>query len=167
MRKKSAKPSGAVTPQQQSAPAAAAPAPPAAAPAAAVESSSSKRERTKSSCTVSSRMRQVVEQMIACDEEQYQAMLQQTTVFVFKSQQSELITCFLEEMRRENPSLFRDRDALMRVVGASYDMVSARCDDDAACEAPGSTSPHAALPTAMQVESNAAAAYDDEDFLDI
>lgn len=96
MRKKSVK-----TP---SAPPAAAPPPPptitdAPQPASAAPPQD-RRDRGKTSCTVSSRMRQVVEQMITCDEEQYQALLQQTTVFVFKSQQSELITCFLEVRRR-------------------------------------------------------------------
>ena len=93
----------------------------------AVESSSDseRRERGKTSCTVSARMRQVVEQMMSCDEEQYQNALQQTTVFVFKSQQSELITCFLEEMRMENGALFRDKESLMRVLENSYDTINA------------------------------------------
>lgn len=92
----------------------------------AVESSSDseRRDRGKTSCTVSARMRQVVDQMMSCDEEQYKNALQQTTVFVFKSQQSELITCFLEEMRRENGALFRDKDALLQVLEDSYDAIS-------------------------------------------
>lgn len=84
-------------------------------------SSSCKRERIKTTCTVSARMKQVVEQMISCSEEQYNAAVQQTTVFAFKSQQSEIITCFLEEMRRENGVLFQNKEAFMDFISDVYD----------------------------------------------
>jgi hypothetical protein len=82
---------------------------------------SERRERIKNTCTVSARMRQVVDQMIACDPELYQSALQQTTIFAFKSQQSEIISCFLQEMRRENSALYQDKPALLQVIGDAYD----------------------------------------------
>ena len=91
---------------------------------AAQNTSTTTRDRGKTSCTVSARMRQVVEQLLMCDHDQYAAALQQTTVFVFKSQQSELIACFLDEMRRENTALYQDREGLMRVIADAYDAMS-------------------------------------------
>lgn len=85
------------------------------------DSSSSRRERVKTTCTVSARMKQVVAQMIACTLDEYTIALQQTTVFAFKSQQSEIITCFLEEMRRENGTLFQNKEALMEYISNVYD----------------------------------------------
>lgn len=84
-------------------------------------SSSSRRERVKTTCTVSARMKQVVAQMISCTLDEYTIALQQTTVFAFKSQQSEIITCFLEEMRRENGALFQNKEALMEYISNVYD----------------------------------------------
>ena len=85
---------------------------------------SERRERCKASCTVSARMRQVVDQLLSCDAEQYAAAMQQTTVFVFKSQQSELISSFLDEMRRENTSLYQNREGLLRVIAEAYDALT-------------------------------------------
>lgn len=80
-----------------------------------------KRDRVKATCTVSARMKQVVDQMIACSQEQYNVAIQQTTVFAFKSQQSEIITCFLEEMRRENAPLFQNKEAFLEFIANIYD----------------------------------------------
>jgi len=85
------------------------------------EPSSERRERNKPSCTVSARMRQVVDQMKACDQEQYESALQQTTIFTFKSHQSEIILCFLQEMRSENRALFQNKDALLQAISDAYD----------------------------------------------
>jgi hypothetical protein len=80
-----------------------------------------KRDRLKATCTVSARMKQVVDQMISCSQEQYNVAIQQTTVFAFKSQQSEIITCFLEEMRRENAPLFQNKEAFLEFIANIYD----------------------------------------------
>lgn len=80
-----------------------------------------KRERIKSTCTVSARMKQVVDQMISCTQEQYDIDIQQTTIFAFKSQQSEIVSCFLEEMRRENGALMQNKEALLRLVDEAYE----------------------------------------------
>jgi hypothetical protein len=80
-----------------------------------------KRDRVKATCTVSARMKQVVDQMISCSQEQYNVAIQQTTVFAFKSQQSEIITCFLEEMRRENAHLFQNKEAFLEFIANIYD----------------------------------------------
>ena len=80
-----------------------------------------KRERVKSTCTVSARMRQVVDNMITCSEEQYNADLQQTTIFAFKSLQSEIVSCFLEEMRRENAPLMQNKAALIQLIDEAYE----------------------------------------------
>lgn len=85
------------------------------------EKGMARRERVKTTCTVSARMKQVVAQMITCSLEEYTIALQQTTVFAFKSQQSEIITCFLEEMRRENGTLFQNKQALLEYISTVYD----------------------------------------------
>ena len=79
------------------------------------------RDRVKNTCTVSARMRQVVEQMLTCDPEQYAAAMQQTTIFAFKSQQSELVLSFLQDMRRENCNLYQNKDALLQLISDAYD----------------------------------------------
>ena len=81
----------------------------------------SKRERVKTTCTVSARMKQVVEQMILCTKEQYDIAMQQTTIFAFKSLQSVIVSCFLEEMRRENPPLMQNKAALLQLIDDAYE----------------------------------------------
>ena len=84
-----------------------------------------KRDRAKNTCTVSARMRQVVEQMLSCDPEQYAIAMQQTTIFAFKSQQSELVLSFLQEMRRENGGLYQNKEALLQILSEAYDKTQA------------------------------------------
>lgn len=84
-----------------------------------------KRDRLKNTCTVSSRLRQVVEQMLACEPEQYALAMQQTTIFAFKSQQSELVLSFLQEMRLENGALYQNKEALLQVISDAYDKTQA------------------------------------------
>lgn len=83
------------------------------------------RDRLKTTCTVSARMRQVVDQMLTCDAEQYAMAMQQTTIFAFKSQQSELVLSFLQEMRRENCTLYQNKEALLQLVSEAYDKTQA------------------------------------------
>jgi len=82
---------------------------------------SSKKERTKNTFTVSARMRQVVDQMLVCDDGSYALALQQTTIFAFKSHQSEIISCFLQDIRRENPTLYQNKEMLLQIVSEAYD----------------------------------------------
>ena len=78
-----------------------------------------KRERVKSGNTVAARMKQVVEKMIASRRDGVPHP--QVTVFLYKSEQSEIIASFLQEMRRENVSLFNNRQLFMDLLAAKYD----------------------------------------------
>ena len=80
-----------------------------------------RRERVKTTCTVSSRMKHVVEQMITCSAEEYMTTIQQTTIFAFKSHQSEIVSCFLEDMRRENSALMNNKQALLQLLDEAYE----------------------------------------------
>ncbi len=84
-----------------------------------------KKERPKNVCTVSARMRQVVAQMLNCDMESYMAALHQTTIFAFKSQQSEIILSFLQEMNQENTVLYQNKEMLMQAISQAYDETKA------------------------------------------
>ena len=78
-----------------------------------------KRERTKSINTVAARMKQVVEKMIASQKDG--ETRPQITIFLYKSQQSEIIASFLNEMRKENIHLFHNRQSLQDLIMARYD----------------------------------------------
>jgi len=84
-----------------------------------------KKDRPKNTCTVSARMRQVVAQMLLCDAESYKAALHQTTIFAFKSQQSEIIMSFLQEMNRENSALYQNKELLLQTISEAYDETQA------------------------------------------
>jgi hypothetical protein len=90
-------------------------------PSSAASHSAERRDRIKAACTVSARMRQVVQQLLGCDAAQYQHAMQQTTIFAFKSQQSELVSCFLQDMCRHNSPLYQNKEALLRMIGEAYD----------------------------------------------
>ena len=90
---------------------------------AAVSSSNEKRERTKSINTVAARMKQVVEKMRASHKDGESRP--QVTTFLYKSQQSEIIASFLNEMRKENISLFNNRGELKALIMARYDELTA------------------------------------------
>ena len=78
-----------------------------------------KRDRGKSYNTVAARMKAVVERMI--QSQKHGEPHQQITVFMYKSQQSEIISLFLQEMRQENISLFNNKQMLLDVISARYD----------------------------------------------
>ena len=78
-----------------------------------------KRERAKSVNTVASKMKQVVEKMIQTQKDgEAHAQL---TVFLYKSQQSEITNAFLVELQKENPALFQDREGFIRLLLSHYD----------------------------------------------
>jgi len=81
-----------------------------------------KRERVKSGNTVAARMKQVVEKMIASQKDGVPHP--QITVFLYKSEQSEIIASFLQEMRRENVTLFNDREMFLDLIAARYNDIS-------------------------------------------
>ena len=99
---KLAHPSAATTTAQQQQPAAAA-----------------RRERTKSANTVAARMKGVVEKMI--QERRARDPHPHLTVFVYRNQQSEITNAFLQELQKENPGLFRSRDAFLALLMERYD----------------------------------------------
>jgi hypothetical protein len=86
-----------------------------------------KRERTKSVNTVASRMKQVVDKMILSQREGESK--QQVTIFLYKSQQSEIIASFLNEMRKENISLFNSKKELIDLITSRYDELIATLHD--------------------------------------
>ena len=63
-------------------------------------------------------MKQVVEKMIGSQKEGVPHP--QITIFLYKSEQSEIIASFLQEMRRENSTLFNNRDHFMELIMARY-----------------------------------------------
>jgi hypothetical protein len=63
-------------------------------------------------------MKQVVEKMIASQKEGIPHP--QITVFLYKSEQSEIIASFLQEMRRENVTLFNNRKLFMELIASRY-----------------------------------------------
>jgi len=107
----------------------------AAAAAGGIASSSTgeKRERTKSINTVAARMKQVVEKMIA--GQRGGETKSQITIFLYKSQQSEIIASFLNEMRKENIHLFQNRKELMALIMARYDdLITSLAPPPLACQ---------------------------------
>jgi hypothetical protein len=88
-----------------------------------------KRERVKSSNTVAARMKQVVDKMILSQKEKMAHP--QITIFLYKSEQSEIIASFFQEMRRENTSLFEDKNIFMNLIASRYDEIKASHDSEA------------------------------------
>jgi hypothetical protein len=78
-----------------------------------------RRERAKSVNTVAARMKQVVEKMIQAQRSEEPRP--QATVFLYKSQQSEITNAFFQELQKENPVLFRHRDDFLSLIAARYD----------------------------------------------
>jgi hypothetical protein len=77
------------------------------------------RERSKSVNTVASKMKQVVERMIQSQRDG--EVHPRLTVFVYKSQQTEITNAFLGEMQKENTTLFNDRTSFMALIVSHYD----------------------------------------------
>lgn len=82
-----------------------------------------RRERSKSVNTVAAKMKQVVERMIMAQKDG--DAHPQLTVFLYKSQQSEITNAFLVELQKENAGLFQDREAFMALVMMHYDEFTA------------------------------------------
>ncbi len=82
------------------------------------------RERSKSVNTVASKMKQVVDKMIQL--QRVSDVHPRLTVFVYKSQQTEITNAFLGELQRENAALFNERTAFLGLVMTHYDEFTAR-----------------------------------------
>jgi ribosomal protein L17 len=82
------------------------------------------RERSKTVNTVASKMKQVVDKLIQLQKagEVHPRM----TVFVYKSQQTEITNAFLGEVQKENATLFNDRTSFFNLVMTHYDDFTAR-----------------------------------------
>ena len=93
-----------------------------------------KRERTKSVNTVASRMKQVVDKMILSQKEGESK--QQVTIFLYKSQQSEIIASFLNEMRKENLSLFNSKRDLIDLITSRYEELITTLHDSSPSQPP-------------------------------
>ena len=78
-----------------------------------------RRERAKSVNTVASRMKQVVEKMIST--QRLRETHPQITIFLYKSEQSEITNAFFVELQNENPSLFHNRYDFFVLLLAKYD----------------------------------------------
>jgi hypothetical protein len=79
------------------------------------------REKVKNSNTIASRMKQVVDNLILNQKTQENNPL--LTIFIYKSQQNEIISSFMHEIRKENPILFDDREKFLDLLGQKYDLM--------------------------------------------
>lgn len=78
-----------------------------------------KKDRHKNTNTIASKMKQVVEKLI--HGQQYNKVNPLLTIFIYKSQQSEIVSSFLHEIRKENDALFGQRDKLLELITKKYD----------------------------------------------
>jgi len=88
---------------------------------------SEKKERIKNTNTIASKMKQVVDKLI--QEQRMQEFKPLLTVFLYKSEQSEIISLFLHEIRKENISLFQDKERLLALIMSKYDDFSMAIND--------------------------------------
>jgi len=90
-----------------------------------------KKERIKNTNTIASKMKQVVDKLI--QEQRMQEFKPLLTVFLYKSQQSEIISLFLHEIRKENINLFHDKERLFSLIMSKYDDFSSAINDKNPC----------------------------------
>jgi len=91
-----------------------------------------KKERMKNSNTIASRMKQVVERLMQGQKNKENGPV--LTVFVYKSQQNEIISSFLHEMRKENPNLFEDRTQFLELLTSKYDSMLSTINESYSCD---------------------------------
>lgn len=75
--------------------------------------------KNKSCNTIASKMKQVVDKLI--ENQKNQIMTNNFTVFIYKSQQSELISSFLQEIRKENVGLYENKEQLFHAISEKYE----------------------------------------------
>ena len=78
-----------------------------------------KSSRLKTSNTIASKMKFVVEKLIS--DHKKKELKSRITTFLYKSQQSEIISNFLVEMQKENPKLFNRREKILALISDKYD----------------------------------------------
>jgi len=91
-----------------------------------------KKERMKNSNTIASRMKQVVERLMQGQKNKENGPV--LTVFVYKSQQNEIISSFLHKMRKENPNLFEDRTQFLELLTSKYDSMLSTINESYSCD---------------------------------
>jgi len=94
-------------------------------------SSTEKRERNKTMNTIAAKMKSVVEKMI--ENGRNGNCNHQVTIFVYKSQQSEIIYSFFQELRKENPRLFENKESLLSALSEKYDEMLFSLNDESMC----------------------------------
>lgn len=72
----------------------------------------------KTNNTIACKMKQVVEKLI--QRHKKNECLNNITIFIYKSQQSEIITSFLQEIKQENKSLFENKQHLLKAIEKKY-----------------------------------------------
>lgn len=77
-----------------------------------------KKERNKAMNTIASKMKCVVEKMI--ENGKSNNIHQEITIFIFKSNQNEIIYSFLQEIRKENSELFQCKEKFFQVISEKY-----------------------------------------------
>jgi len=93
--------------------------------------STEKRERNKTMNTIAAKMKSVVEKMI--ENGRNGNCNRQVTIFVYKSQQSEIIYSFFQELRKENPRLFENKESLLSALSEKYDEMLFSLNDESMC----------------------------------
>jgi hypothetical protein len=66
---------------------------------------------------------------------------QRLTVFVYKSQQTEITNAFLCEMQKENATLFNDQESFMDLIKTHYEEFTVRKSSYATLLLPAGTNP--------------------------
>ena len=90
-----------------------------------------RKERNKSMNTIASKMKMVVEKMI---ENGKSGNLQhEMTIFIYKSHESEILYTFLQEMRKENPEMFRNKRKFLETISEKYDEIIASLNEKFSC----------------------------------
>lgn len=90
-----------------------------------------KKDRLKNNNTIASKMKQVVDKLIESQKKNETRSL--ITIFLYKSQQSEIISSFLHEMRKENTNLFNDRSQFFTMLMDKYDDLMLTLNDKYPC----------------------------------
>jgi ribosomal protein L17 len=73
----------------------------------------------KTNNTIACKMKQVVEKLI--QRHKKNECWNNITIFIYKSQQSEIITSFLQEIKQENKLLFENKQHLLKAIDQKYE----------------------------------------------
>jgi hypothetical protein len=87
-----------------------------------------KHNRLKTTNTIASKMKFVVDKLIS--DHKKKELKSTITTFLYKSQQSEIISNFLVEMRKENLKLFNKREKILALISDKYDDMIMTLNDE-------------------------------------